>query len=357
MRELSYNSAPPASQPSGRFRPAEGLKHEVHVSVGTFLCVWTGICRSIVSEVVHQRVVVQFGSTCLSIEWAISTGGRSQARGTCVRGNISMRMDGNSSVDRVRGGASESCRTIRLHLPLNRVGDFDRRKVSSTRYMCPWDHFHAYGREFVGRSCPRWCIRELSYNSAPPASQSSGRFRPAEGMKHEVHVSVGTFPCVWTGICRSIVSEVVHQRVVVQFGSTCLSIEWAISTGGRSQARGTCVRGHISMRVDGNLTVDRVRGGASESCRTIRLHLPLNRVGDIARRKVSSTRYMCPWDHFHACGREFVGRSCPRWCIRELSYNSAPPASQSSGRFRAAEGLKHEVHVSLGTFPCVWTGI
>ena len=159
-----------------------------------------------------------------------------------------MRKDGNLSVDRVRGGASESCRTIRLHLPLNRVGDFDRRKVSSTRYMCPWAHFS----------------------------------------------------CVRTGICRSIVSEVVHQRVVVQFGSTCLSIEWAISTGGRSQARGTCVRGIIFMRKDGNLSVDRVRGGASESCRTIRLHLPLNRVGDFDRRKVSSTRYMCPWDLF-AC--------------------------------------------------------
>ena len=129
-----------------------------------------GNCRSIVSEVVRQRVVVQFGSTCNLAEWAISTGGRSQARGTCVRGNISMRMDGNLTVDRVRGGASESCRTIRLHLPLNRVGDFDRRKVSSTRYMCPWEHFHAYGREFVGRSCPRWCIRELSYNSSPPAT-------------------------------------------------------------------------------------------------------------------------------------------------------------------------------------------
>ena len=133
-------------------------------------------------------------------------------------------------------------------------------------------------------------MRELSYNSAPPASQSSGRFRPAEGLKHEVHVSVGTFPCVWTGICRSIVSEVVHQRVVVQFGSTCLSIEWAISTGGRSQARGTCVRGIIFMRKDGNLSVDRVSGGASESCRTIRLHLQLSRVGDIARPKVSSSR-------------------------------------------------------------------
>ena len=300
MRELSYNSSPRASQSSGRYRAAEGLKHEVHVSVGTFSCVRTGICRSIVSEVVHQRVVVQFVSTCLSTEWATSQSGRSRARGTCVRGIIFMRMDGNLSVDRVRGGASESCRTIRLHLPLNRVGDFAKRKVSSTRYMCPWEHFCAYGREFVGRSCPRWCITELSYNSAPPASQPSGRFRPAEGLEHEVHVSVGTFPCVWTGICRSIVSEVVHQRVVVQFGSTCLSTEWAISTGGRSQARGTCVRGHISMRVDGNLSVDRVRGGASQSCRTIRLHLPLNRVGDFDRRKVSSTRYMCPWDHFHA---------------------------------------------------------
>ena len=265
-----------------------------------FSCVRTGICRSIVSEVVHQRVVVQFGSTCLSIEWAISTGGRSQARGTCVRGIIFMRKDGNLSVDRVRGGASESCRTIRLHLPLNRMGDIDRRKVSSTRYMCPWDHFCAYGREFVGRSCPRWCIRELSYNSAPPASQPSGRFRQAEGLKHEVHVSVGSFLCVWTGICRSIVSEVVHQRVVVQFVSTCNLAEWAISTGERYQARGTCVRGNISMRVDGNLSVDRVRGGASESCRTIRLHLPLNRVGDFDRRKVSSTRYMCPWEHFCA---------------------------------------------------------
>ena len=156
--------------------------------MGSFLCVWTGICRSIVSEVVHQRVVVQFGSTCNLAEWAISTGGRYQGRGTCVRGNIFVRKDGNLSVDRVRGGASESCRTIRLHLQLSRVGDFDRRKVSSKRYMCPWEHFHACGREFVGRSCPRWCIRELSYNSAPLASQSSGRFRPAEGFELTVTV-------------------------------------------------------------------------------------------------------------------------------------------------------------------------
>ena len=233
-------------------------------------------------------------------KWATSQSGRSRARGTCVLGHISMRVDGNLSVDRVRGGASESCRTIRLHLPLNRVGDFDRRKVSSTRYMCPWAHFHACGREFVGRSCPRWCVRELSYNSSPRASQPSGRLRKAEGLEHEVHVSLGTFPCVWTGICRSIVSEVVRQRVVVQFVSTCLSTEWATSQSGRSRARGTCVLGNISMRVDGNLSVDRVRGGASESCRTIRLHVPLNRVGDFDRRKVSSTRYMCPWDHFHA---------------------------------------------------------
>ena len=51
---------------------------------------------------------------------------------------------------------------------------------------------------------------------------------------------------------------VVYRRVVVQVASTCLSIEWAISRGGRSQARGTCVRGHIFVRMDGNLTVDRV---------------------------------------------------------------------------------------------------
>ena len=81
-------------------------------------------------------------------------------------------------------------------------------------------------------------MRELSYNSAPPASQSSGRFRQAEGIKHEVHVSLGSFSCVRTGICRSIVSEVVHQRVVVQFVSTCNLAEWAISTGGRFRAHG-----------------------------------------------------------------------------------------------------------------------
>ena len=163
--------------------------------MGTFPCVRTGICRSIVSEVVHERVVVQFVSTCNLAEWAISRGGRSQARGTCVRGHILVRMDGNLT---------------------------------------------------------------------------------------------------------SIVSEVVRQRVVVQFVSTCNLAEWAISTGGRYQARGTCSRGNIFVRMDGNLTVDRVRGGASESCRTIRLHLQLSRVGDFDRRKVSSTRYMCPWEHFHA---------------------------------------------------------
>ena len=101
--------------------------------------------RSIAPEVVHQRVVVQFGSTCNLADWAISTNRRCRARGTCVRGNIFMRMVGNLSVDRALGGVSESCRTSRLQPPLSRVHYFARRKVTSTRYMCPWAHFHAYG--------------------------------------------------------------------------------------------------------------------------------------------------------------------------------------------------------------------
>ena len=140
------------------------------MSVGTFLCVWRGICRSIVSEVVHQRVVVQVASCRHLVEYTISHGGRFRARGTCVRGNIFMRMEGNLSVDRALGGASESCRTSRLQPPLSRVHYFARRKVTSTRYMCPWEHFHAYGGEIDGRSCLRWCIRELSYKSPPAAT-------------------------------------------------------------------------------------------------------------------------------------------------------------------------------------------
>ena len=176
-----------------------------------------------------------------------------------------------STVDRARGGASESCRTSRLHLQLSRVGESARPKVSSTWYMCPWEHFHAYGFQGHGRSCPMWCIRELSYK--------------------------------WD------------------------LAELAIPHGRRFPARGTCVRGNISMRMERKWTVDRARGGVSESCRTSRLHLQLSRVGESARPKVSSTWYMCPWEHFHAYGAEIDGRSCPRWCIRELSYNSSPPAT------------------------------
>ena len=193
--------------------------------------------------------------------------------------------------------------------------------------MCPWDHFHAYGREFDGRSCVRWCIRELSYKSAPPASQSSGRFLPAEGFEHGVHVSVCTFWLVWRGICRSIAPEVVHQRVVVQVVSSRHLAELAIPHGGRFRARCTCVRVHIFVRMERNLSVDRARGGASETCRTSRLRPPLSRVGDFALWKVSSTSYMCPCAHFRAYGEEFVGRSSPKWCIRDLSYKSPPAAT------------------------------
>ena len=75
-------------------------------------------------EVVYQRVVVQVGSTCNLAELANPRGGRFRARGTCVRVLIFVRMEGNSSVDRARGGVSESCRTTRLHLQLSRVGEF-----------------------------------------------------------------------------------------------------------------------------------------------------------------------------------------------------------------------------------------
>ena len=193
--------------------------------------------------------------------------------------------------------------------------------------MCPWEHFRAYEVEIVGRSCPRWCTRELSYKSPPAATQPSWRFRPAEGVEHGVHVCVGTFLGVWSGHRRSIVPEVVDQRVVVQVASSRHSTELAISPGGRCRARGTCVRGNIFGRMEGRWTVDRARGGVSESCRTSRLQPPLNRVGDFVRRKVSSTRYMCPWEHLCAYGVDIDGRSCLRWWIRELSYNSAPPAT------------------------------
>ena len=155
--------------------------------------------------------------------------------------------------------------------------------------MCPWAHFHAYGVKIDGRSRPRWSIRELSYNSPPATTLSSGRFRPAEGVEHVVHVPVGTFSCVWRGNRQSIVAKVVHQKVVVQFASSRHLAEWAISTGRRYQASSTCVRGNIFVRTERNLSVDRARGGLSESCRTSRLQPPLSRVGDFAWRKVSST--------------------------------------------------------------------
>ena len=193
----------------------------VHVSVCTFWCVRSGNRRSIEPEVVHQRLVVQVGSSRHLAEWAISPSGRFRARGTCVRVHIFVRTERNLSVDRARGGLSESCRTS--------------------------------------------CRRHL--------------------------------------------------------------VEWASSPGGRCRARGTCVRVHILVRIVRNLSVDRARGGASESCRTSRLQPPLSRVGDSARWKVSSTWYMCPCAHFRAYGEEFVGRSRPRWCIRDLSYKSTPAAS------------------------------
>ena len=141
----------------------------VHVSVCTFSYVWRGICRSIAPEVVYQRVVVQVVSSRHLAELAIPHGGRFRARCTCVRVHIFVRMERNLSVDRARGGVSETCRTSRLQPPLSRVGDFALWKVSSTWYMCPCAHFRAYGEEFVGRSRPRWCIRDLSYK-LPPAT-------------------------------------------------------------------------------------------------------------------------------------------------------------------------------------------
>ena len=53
-------------------------------------------------------------------------------------------------------------------------------------------------------------------------------------------------------------SEVVHQGVVVQVASCRHLAEYTISTGGRSQAKGTCVRGQIFVRMERNLSVDRV---------------------------------------------------------------------------------------------------
>ena len=193
--------------------------------------------------------------------------------------------------------------------------------------MCPWAHFHAYGVKIDGRSGPRWCIRDLSYNSPPATTLSSGRFRLAKGVEHVVHVSVCTFWCVRSGNRRSIVPDVVYQRVVVQVATTCNLAELAIPHGGRFRARCTCVRGNIFVRTEWISTVDRARGGLSESCRTSRHHLQLSRVGDFSRRKESSTWYMCLCAHFVAYGVEFDGRSRPRWSIRELSYKSSPAAT------------------------------
>ena len=144
---------------------------------------------------VYQRVVVQVASSRHSTELAISPGGRCRARGTCVRGNIFVRMKWKSTLDRALGVVSESCLTSRPHLKLSRVGDFARRKASSTGYMCPWEHFRVYEVEIDARSCPGWCTRELSYESPPAATQPSWRFRSAEGIKQVVHVPVGTFSC------------------------------------------------------------------------------------------------------------------------------------------------------------------
>ena len=175
-------------------------------------------------------------ASCYHIaEWATPRGGSFQARGTCVHGNIFVRMEWNSAIDLARGGVSESCRTSRLHLALR-----------------------------------------------------IGRFRPAEGVEQVVHVSVCTFPWLWSGIRQSILPEVVYQRVVVQVASTWHSTEWAISPGRRCRAGSTCVRVHISVVMEWNSTIDLARGAESESCRTSRLHLALSRVGDCARPKVSS---------------------------------------------------------------------
>ena len=63
--------------------------------------------------------------------------------------------------------------------------------------------------------------------------------------------------CVWRGNRRSIVPEVVYQTVVVQVASSRHLADWAISSGGRFPAQGTCVRGNIYVRMEGRLTVDR----------------------------------------------------------------------------------------------------
>ena len=86
----------------------------------------------------------------------------------------------------------------------------------------------------------------------------SKRLRTSEGFEHVVHVSVGTFPTVWSGDRRSIAPEAVHPRVVVQVAPPVgRSTGWAMSTARRFRARGTCVRGHIFVRMEWRLTVDR----------------------------------------------------------------------------------------------------
>ena len=275
FRELSYNLPPAATQPSGDFARRK-------VSSTRYMCPWEHLCAYGVE--IDGRSCLRWCTRELSYKsppaatqpsWRFLRRKVSSTRYMCPWEHFrayGVEIDGRSCPEVVYQRVVVQ---LRLQPPLNRVGDFARRKVSSTRYMCPWEHFRAYGVEIVGRSCPRWCTRELSYKSPPAATQPSWRFRPAEGVEHKVHVSVGTFMCVW---------------------------RW-------------------------RLTVDRARGGVPESCRTSRLQPPLNRVGDFVRRKVSSTRYMCPWEHLCAYGAEIDGRSCLRWCIRELSYNSAPPAT------------------------------
>ena len=201
------------------------------------------------------------------------------------------------SVDRALGGASESCRTSRSSRLLIEWAISTKPKVSSTRYMCPLRNSsvdRALGG--VSESCRTSRLQ-------PPLSRvhyfDGGRFRAR-----------GT--CVRGNIFMRMEGNLSVDRALGGVSESCRTIrssrhlaEWAISTGGRFRARGTCVRGNIFMRMEGNLSVDRALGGASESCRTSRLHLQLSRV------------------HY----------------------------------FDTAEGFEHEVHVSVGTFSCVWRGI
>ena len=99
-----------------------------------------------------------------------------------------MRMEGNLSVDRARGGVSESCRTSRLHLPIDAAWAADGRKFSL--------HHTAFVPSDTSRPCSKppaaeivhfaelltrlvtpdvtWTSRVWGHKGGPSAAQATG---------------------------------------------------------------------------------------------------------------------------------------------------------------------------------------